>query len=197
MSSLDRIWNHRLVGLPGAVWLAICVIARRLADVVTTALAHGSLGSMGPNARVQAGVVIRYPGRVHLGARSSLAAGVEIATELQGSECRIGADVIVATGVRLDFSGGLNIGDGVVISENTALYTHDHGLDPKAEPRAAPLVIEAGVWLGSRVVVIEGCCRIGAGSVVASGAVVTKEVPPGVVVAGVPARVIKAKPNDH
>ena len=104
----------------------------------------------------------------------------------------IGADVIVATGVRLDFSGGLLIGDGTVISEDAVVYTHEHGLDPKSNPKPAPLHIGEGVWVGSRVVVIEGVGCIGAGAVVASGSVVTREVPPGVVVAGVPARVIKS-----
>ena len=80
----------------------------------------------------------------------------------------------------------------VVISENVTIYTHSHGLDPKSIPTKTPLVIERGVWIGSRALIIEGCARIGAGSVVAAGSVVTKEVPPGVVVAGVPARVIKA-----
>lgn len=192
MANLDRIWNGRLAGLPGAMWLAVCITGRRLADHLSTGLARGNLGSMGSGARVQAGVVIRHPARVHVGARSSLASGVEIATELSGSECHIGADVIVATGVRLDFSGGLRIGDGTVISEDTMLYTHAHGLNPKSVPTATPLEIGPGVWVGSRVVVIEGCGRIGAGSVVASGSVVTREVPPGVVVAGVPAKVIKA-----
>ena len=192
MSSLERIWNGRIAGLPAAAWLSLRIVARRLADHLATALTRGNLGAMGSGATVQAGVVIRHPGRVHLGARSSLAAGVEIAAELPGSECRIGADVIVATGVRLDFSGGLLIGDGTVISEDAVVYTHEHGLDPKSNPKPAPLHIGEGVWVGSRVVVIEGVGCIGAGAVVASGSVVTREVPPGVVVAGVPARVIKS-----
>lgn len=192
MSSLDRIWNGRLAGVPAATWVALGITARRLGDRLATALGRGNLGSMGAHARVQTGVVIRHPARVHLGARSSLACGVEIATELPSGSCRIGADVIVAKGVRLDFTGGLTIGDGTVISEDSVLYTHAHGLDPKSKPKPTALEIGHGVWVGSRVVVIEGVGRIGAGSVVASGSVVTREVPPGVVVAGVPARVVKA-----
>lgn len=197
MASLSRIWNGRLVGLPGAAWFALTIILRWICNFWSTLLARGNLGSMGSGAVVQRGVVIRYPGRVHLGERSSLATGVIVTTELAGSECRIGKDVIIATGVRLDFSGGLIIRDGAVISEMSVLYTHAHGLDPKSVPRAAPLVVENDVWIGSEVVVTESCDIIGAGSVVASGSVVTRAVPPAVLVAGAPARVIKVVERAH
>lgn len=191
MSSLARIWNGRVAGLPEAIWLALRITVQRIGDQVSTVLARGNLGSMGRGAIVQRGVVIRHPGRVHLGEYSSLATGIIIDTELAAGECRIGNGVIVGIGVRLDFSGGLVIGDGVVISEGVVLYTHAHGLNPKSVPSPARLVVESGAWLGGRVVVTEGCDRIGAGSIVASGSVVTREVPPGVLVAGVPARVVK------
>lgn len=192
MPRFDRIWNGRASGAPAALVTGLLIAWRRLADRCATAMARGNLAALGPGAVVQAGATIRHPGRVHIGAKTSVATDVEIATELSGSECRIGANVIIGTGVRLDFSGTLTIGDGVVISENAVIYTHSHGLDPKSIPTPTPLVIEAGVWLGSRVIIIEGSTRIGAGAVVASGSVVTREVPPGVVVGGVPARVIKA-----
>lgn len=192
MPRFDRIWNGRASGVPAALATGLQIVWRRLADRSATAMARGNLGALGHGAVVQAGTTIRHPGRVYIGARTSVASDVEIATELSVGECRIGADVIIGTGVRLDFSGSLTIGDGVVISENAVIYTHSHGLDPKSIPTPTPLVIEPGVWLGSRVVIIEGSTRIGAGAVVASGSVVTREVPPGVVVGGVPARVIKS-----
>ncbi|MGH7504092.1 MAG: acyltransferase, partial [Longimicrobiales bacterium] len=57
-------------------------------------------------------------------------------------------------------------------------------------PSAAPVVIENAVLIGANAVVLEGC-RVGEGSVVAAGAVVTGDLPPLVVAAGQPARVIK------
>ena len=59
-------------------------------------------------------------------------------------------------------------------------------------PSATPVIIEDDVLIGANSVILEGV-RIGKGSVVAAGSVVTKDVPPGVVVAGSPARIIKNK----
>jgi tetrahydrodipicolinate N-succinyltransferase len=57
-------------------------------------------------------------------------------------------------------------------------------------PGKVPVVIEDNVLVGANAVVLEGV-RVGRGSVVAAGAIVVSDVPPGVVVAGSPARVIK------
>ena len=53
-----------------------------------------------------------------------------------------------------------------------------------------PIYIEDKAWLGSNVTILPGI-RIGEGAIVAAGAVVTKDVPAGSVVGGVPAKVIK------
>lgn len=61
------------------------------------------------------------------------------------------------------------------------------------EPASAqPVIIEDDVLIGANAVVIEGV-RVGKGSVVAAGSIVIQDVPEGVVVAGVPARVVKQK----
>ena len=57
-------------------------------------------------------------------------------------------------------------------------------------PSATPVIVEDDVVVGANAVLLEGV-RVGKGSVVAAGAVVTQDVPPGVVVAGAPARIIK------
>ena len=81
-----------------------------------------------------------------------------------------------------------NIGTYVLMMDNDY-----HSLDPDKRlemPESRPIVLEENVWLGARVIVLRGV-RIGAGSVVAAGSVVTKDVPPRTLVAGVPAKVIK------
>jgi len=57
-------------------------------------------------------------------------------------------------------------------------------------PSRTPVIVEDDALVGANAVVLEGA-RIGRGSVVAAGAIVISDVPPGVVVAGVPARIIK------
>lgn len=192
MSRFARIWSGRPSGLPAALVTGCAVAMRRLLDALSTALARGNLGELGPGSRIQAGATIRHPGQVRIGAGTSIATGTEIASEMPDSACWIGSAVIVGSGVRLDYSGGLVIEDDVVLSEGVFVYTHSHGLAPKSAPNRTPLVIERGAWIGSHAIVIEGTTRIGAGSVVAAGSVVTREIPPGVVAGGVPARVIKS-----
>ena len=66
--------------------------------------------------------------------------------------------------MKLDYSGGLVIGENVVISESSTIYTHDHGADPKSVPVKTPLTIEDNVWIGGHAIIIEGVGRIGHGA---------------------------------
>ena len=59
---------------------------------------------------------------------------------------------------------------------------------------AIPVVIEDDVWVGARVIVLPGI-RIGKGSVIGAGAIVTKDVPPFSICVGNPARIIRSR-ND-
>ena len=55
---------------------------------------------------------------------------------------------------------------------------------------ARPIVIESDCWIGARVTILDGV-RIGAGSTIAAGAVVTQDIEPGCLAGGVPARIIR------
>jgi acetyltransferase-like isoleucine patch superfamily enzyme len=73
----------------------------------------------------------------------------------------------------------------------------DHDPDEHhSRGRCEPVVTEEGIWLGARVTILKGV-TLGAGSTVAAGSVVTRNVPPRVLVAGVPARVIRPLGSDN
>jgi maltose O-acetyltransferase len=96
--------------------------------------------------------------------------------------------------VLLDLTNQIEIGEDAVISMNCTLLTHqdvgDRPLKTQYEPKTMPLRIGRGSYLGAGATILHGC-DIGAGSVVGAGAVVTTPVPEGVVVVGVPAKIVK------
>lgn len=95
-------------------------------------------------------------------------------------------------GVHIDVRKLVSIGENVRIAPYTIIMDSDfHDVrDHFADGVAMPVIIEDDVWIATRATILKGV-TVGKGSVVAAGAVVTRNVPPHVVVAGVPARVIK------
>jgi maltose O-acetyltransferase len=95
----------------------------------------------------------------------------------------------------LDGRAGIHIGDNVNIGSQVLIYTMEHDINsPTFGVVAGPVVIGNMVYIGARVTILPEV-RIGSGAVVASGAVVTKDVEPWTVVGGVPAKFIKQRPE--
>ncbi|WP_430489187.1 DapH/DapD/GlmU-related protein [Rossellomorea marisflavi] len=109
-----------------------------------------------------------------------------------GKNISIGKDVFFNTGCSFQDRGGIHIGDCSLIGMNVNIATLNHGLDMKTRNTtyASPVTIGKNVWIGSGATILPGV-TIGDRAVVAAGAVVTKDVPEGTVVAGVPAKVVK------
>jgi len=187
---LKKVWNRKVSSLPMMLVQVFIVFFGRFIDFLMTCLWRMNLGSAGKGSKLQLGITIRYPDNISLSDYVSIGRYVEISTEFADSECKIGCFSQVNKNVKLDYSGGLVIGENVVISESSTIYTHDHGADPKSVPVKTPLTIEDNVWIGGHAIIIEGVGRIGHGAMVAAGSVVTKEVPAGVVVGGIPAKPI-------
>jgi maltose O-acetyltransferase len=128
---------------------------------------------------------------VRLGAETYLLMDCEIRN---GRAISIGRHCVFNRGVLLDGRGGrLVIGDNVDVGQETNIWTLTH--DPHDDHHAAlgaDVAIEDYAWIASRVTVLPGV-RIGRGAVVAAGAVVTHDVPPMTIVAGVPAKPIGAR----
>jgi acetyltransferase-like isoleucine patch superfamily enzyme len=105
----------------------------------------------------------------------------------------IGRRTIINQQCCLDGRGGLAIGDYVDISPGVWILTDSHDMhDPLFREVLAPVKIGNHVWIGSRALILPGV-TVGEGAVVAAGAVVTGDVEPYAVVAGVPARQIATR----
>jgi acetyltransferase-like isoleucine patch superfamily enzyme len=111
-----------------------------------------------------------------------------------GRNLRFGRNVFVNHGcTAMDF-GGIDIGDDVMIGPNVQLLSSGHPLDPairRSQITTAPIRIGRGAWIAAGATVLQGV-TVGDDAVVAAGAVVSKDVPPRTLVAGVPAQVIRA-----
>lgn len=127
---------------------------------------------------------------VYIGRNCILLAGAG-----RGGYIRMGEGSLLYHGVSLYGGGGLTIGRLVRVGGGASMVTTNRIFDDPNVPiieqghRSAPIVIEDDVWIGLNAVILCGV-TVGRGAVVGAGAVVTKDVPPGTVVAGVPARVI-------
>jgi acetyltransferase-like isoleucine patch superfamily enzyme len=128
--------------------------------------------------------------RITLGAGLYLYPGQYWETQGQG-RIDIGDGVVLSRGVHLAARAAIHIGAGTMIGEYASIRDADHvsGVGPlRAAPhRSQPIRIGREVWIGRGAVILKGV-SIGDGAVVAANAVVTRDVPAGATVAGVPAR---------
>jgi acetyltransferase-like isoleucine patch superfamily enzyme len=139
---------------------------------------------IGKNSMVSSGAVIQ--GNVIIGCNSSVQSNT----------------MLVGYGTKEDRTGEIRIGDNVRIAPQVMIIGANHifsdpdklicqqGMERKS------IIIEDDVWVAGRVNIMAGV-KIGKGSVIAAGAVVSKDVPPYSVVAGVPAKVIKQRKSEE
>ena len=119
------------------------------------------------------------------------------AVRLQGRDIlppgiRVGKGVHIGDARRFDWSHGrhITIGDSATIAPGVRILCHDaSSLRRLGSTWVAPVTIEKGAFIGAESVIMPGV-TIGASSIVAAGSVVTKDVAPGTIVAGIPAREI-------
>lgn len=124
-----------------------------------------------PGAIIRDGVIIGKQAVIMMGAVINIGASI-------GDGSMI--DMNAVLGARATIGKNVHVGAGAVVAGV---------LEP---PSAKPVIIEDGVLIGANAVILEGV-HIGADSVVAAGSVVTVDVPPNCVVAGIPAKIIKQK----
>ena len=100
--------------------------------------------------------------------------------------------MFVNSGCCFQDQGGIDIGDNCLIGHQVVFATLNHDLDPakRAGMHPAPIKLGRNVWVGAHATILAGV-TVGDDAVIAAGAVVTKDVPAGAVVGGVPAKIIK------
>ena len=177
------------------------------------------LDSAGVGARLRFGAEVFGPGAIHVGDRVLLSArcrlhawtptdeivigdACEVSPYAQllsyGGWIRLGRNCTVHEFSVLYGQGGLEIGDNVRIAAHVVMIPENHAFDDVSRPiyeqglTRRGIVIEDDVWVGAGVRILDGV-RVGKGSVLAAGAVVTRDVAPLSVMGGVPARLIRRR----
>jgi len=127
----------------------------------------------------------------------SVVVPVELATGFRGT-LTVGDSVSINYGTSIFAERSVTIGDRVRIGPFVSITDTDFhdAHDRNLRPAGTPVVLEDDVWIGTRALVLKGV-RIGRGAIVAAGAVVTRDVAPFSVVAGVPARCVSALDRDR
>lgn len=125
--------------------------------------------------------------------------GVKLAKNVrifEGFHIRKPSGIIIENGVSIgprvlmDGRMGLHVKENAVIAYEAIIWTLNHDYnDPRFSTKGGPVTIEKYAWICSRSIILPGV-TIGEGAVIASGAIVTKDVPPYTIVGGIPAKVI-------
>ncbi|MBI3932425.1 MAG: acyltransferase [Acidobacteria bacterium] len=212
--SLGRLLLYELVitltsGLPGALGLLVRKITY-----------PWLMGSVGRNVTFGQGVVLRHPAKIRLGdnvivddlvvldAKGSTNSGITVGSNVflgRGTilSCKDG-DIVLGDHVNIGFYSEVFSGSRVTVGRYGlfAAYTYLVGGGHEFEGADAPVLEQArvsrgidlgdNVWLGTGAKVLDGI-RIGNDVVVGANAVVTQDLPDGVVAAGVPARVVRRR----
>jgi len=150
--------------------------------------------SVGSRTRVQGRMIIRRQGEIHVGSQTfflSEMMPIELIT-LPGGKLEIGDKVGINYGTSITAQSLVTIGTNCRIGQCCLIMDTDwHTLDDyDKRPPGDPIVLEENVWLAAHVTILKGV-TIGRNAIVSAGSVVTSNVRPYTMVAGVPARLIK------
>ncbi|MEE2663387.1 MAG: acyltransferase [Myxococcota bacterium] len=133
-------------------------------------------------------------GRISLGDSTIIRAGAMLVPG--GGSIQIGRNTTVNQYVVIYGEGGVSIGDDVMIASHCALFAGNHRYERTDIPMREQgtyskggITIDDDVWLGCHCVVLDGV-TIGRGSVLAAGTVISRDVAPGSIMAGVPGQCI-------
>lgn len=153
---------------------------------------------LGENCVFEAGVLVFHPETIRLGANVYVGHNAMLKGYYR-AQMSIGAGTWIGQQCFVHSAGGITIGANVGIGPAVRILTSTHTEAGRDTPilhaplQFAPVVIEDDADLGVGVIVLPGV-TIGRGAQIGAGAVVTRDVPPYAVAAGVPARVVRMRP---
>jgi acetyltransferase-like isoleucine patch superfamily enzyme len=164
------------------------------------------LGEVGHGTVISKADQILNPERIFIGERVGIAHGARLDAWLEfggrpyAGEIHIGDRTSIQPYFHLAAAAPLHIGHDVLIASHVYISDHDHQFsEPNLHVAYQPLAVEPVqignyVWIGENVVILKGV-TVGDNAVLGANSVVTKDVPPYAVVGGVPARIIKYRPQ--
>ncbi|MGE4425268.1 MAG: DapH/DapD/GlmU-related protein [Solirubrobacteraceae bacterium] len=155
------------------------------------------LGALGPDCVFEAGVMVFNPAHLFIGRDVYIGHRVALRADTRG-RFTIGSGTWIGQDSYFQSAGGIDIGEKVGIGPRVSIITSVHEETAPPQPIInAPLEFDAvtigdGCDIGLGAIILPGS-RIGEGAQVGAGAVVSGDIPPGAVAAGVPARVLRAR----
>ena len=115
-----------------------------------------------------------------------------------GEGLHIGNNVGIAQNIFIQVRGSVKIGNDVIIGPNVSIFSESHNSSNLDIPirlqgvNRKGVIIEDGVWIGTRTIILDGVC-VGKNSIIAAGSLVTEDVPEYSIVGGVPANIIMVR----
>jgi len=137
-------------------------------------------------------------GRIEIGAHSTVLDFAVLDTEDHAGRITIGASTLVGLLSVICGGGGVTIGDDSLLAPQVTIISTDHNSDDVTRPIGAqgtvrrPVDIASDVWLGAHCSVLGGS-TIGSGAIIGANSVVKGKVPPYVIAAGAPARILRQR----
>lgn len=173
--------EYTLIGDYKTIMDAIDPIKDQITDMYVENSARNSaipmIDMLGIDARIEPGAIIRDMVTIE-----------KNAVVMMGAVINIGA--VIGEGTMVDMNAV--VGARGILGKNVHLGACSVVAGVLEPPSATPVIVEDDVLIGANCVILEGV-RIGKSAVIAAGSVVTKDVEPGAVVAGSPAKVVKMK----
>jgi acetyltransferase-like isoleucine patch superfamily enzyme len=156
------------------------------------------LGSLGENVYLDANVqLMRFPQNISLADNIIIKEGARVCSCNETALIRIGKNTTVGYHTFIFASEKIEIGDDCLIAPFVYIVDSNHGAKKgtninKQGNETAPIKIGNDVWLGTGSKILRGV-TIGDGAIIAAGAIVKDDVPPNMVVGGIPAKIISER----